>query len=77
MVSTPRCGHPVEYYELRREPDKMDVVPRGPDRSRCWRPRGHPGRRHVSEAAYRRMLAQAVLRNRERRARRRGNVVPR
>jgi hypothetical protein len=75
MISTPRCGEPVKYFELRRIPDEMDIIPRSPGRKwvPCFRPKGHPGSRHASEWSYRRDLALAVVRNRARRARRRRN----
>jgi hypothetical protein len=82
MISTPRCGEPVEYYELRRPRDEMDVVSRRPDQQ-CFRPKGHAeherkaGRavRHASEASVRRTMAQAMRRKRAwRKARRAENV---
>ena len=40
----------------------------------CFRPKGHPGTRHMGEASYRRMLERnRTLRKRARRARRREN----
>lgn len=51
-----RCGKPVKYYELAGRP-RPDLFPA------CWRPRGHPGNKHLSEYAWRKMLE----RNRHRR----------
>lgn len=79
MIETPRCGQPVKNYALRRKRDALDVVSRdGSVTVPCFRPKGHPGERHASEASYKRCLAQAVLRKRawrrQRAARRRENV---
>jgi hypothetical protein len=82
MTDTPRCGQPVKNYQLRRPPDRMDVVLRdGSVTVPCFRPKGHPGDRHQSEASYKRCLALAALRKRAwrraRKARQRENVGPR
>ena len=64
MITTPRCLHLVRAYELRRYPDAV------PDQfTRCWRPRGHPGGKHLSRAAYERELERKRRLARERRAR--------
>lgn len=77
MITTPRCGQPMRTYTPSRAADALDP-PGLPDPFPvCWRPKGHPGERHASEASYKRMLAQAVRRKRNwRRARRRANDGP-
>jgi hypothetical protein len=43
-----RCRHPVRYRELAGQ-SRTDVFPV------CWRPAGHPGGRHLSEYAIRKL----------------------
>lgn len=75
MIETPRCGQPVKNYVLRRKRDALDVVSRdGSVTVPCFRPKGHPGERHQSEASYKRSLAQAARRKHAWRDRRRENV---
>ena len=50
-LAGPRCRHPMKAYELSRydgQPPELFPV--------CWRPEGHPGKRHASYAAYMRDL---------------------
>jgi len=79
MARGPRCGQLVEYYELTRSRDAMDVVRREPGEpdpethltyTPCFRPQGHPGH-CLSEPAVRRMEFQSSARRSERRRRRR------
>ena len=64
MIATPRCLHPVRAYDLRRYPGVIQG-----QFTRCWRPRGHPGTKHLGRAAYERELERKRLLARERRAR--------
>lgn len=71
MITTPRCLHLVRAYELRRYPDAV------PDQfTRCWRPRGHPGGKHLGRAAYERALERKRRLARERRAREARELKP-
>jgi hypothetical protein len=48
MLAAPRCLVPMRAYDRAGEIPELTRV--------CWRPAGHPGRRHASRAAYLRTL---------------------
>lgn len=60
-ITTPRCLRPVRRYEFR-----TDRGPRGDLDPVCWRPAGHPGRRHLSRWAYLRELERRLRRDKGR-----------
>jgi hypothetical protein len=65
MISTPRCGQPVEYYELSRPADEFDPPDAIDPFPVCWRPKDHPNpARHMSRRAYLRALALTGIRKR-------------
>jgi hypothetical protein len=57
MIDTPRCLHPVEFYQVTRDRDEFDIVwPRTEEASVCWRPKHHESKRHVAKSSYLRSL---------------------
>jgi hypothetical protein len=51
QIATPRCLHPLKFYNLDEPRDDLAPV--------CWRPAGHPRPDvHISRYAYLKMLAR-------------------